>query len=145
MTVPGENQTELDYLSHQLLELYDKINSWEHSVVKGSGLSPSQMHAIEVIGHRQDMRMKELAERLGITTGTLTVTVDKLEKKGLVARKPHQHDRRSWLISLTESGHRIFRQHDRFHLDFTKDISADLNTQDIETLSKLLSRVLARM
>ena len=89
--------------------------------------------------------MKELAERLGITTGTLTVTVDKLEKKGLVARKPHQHDRRSWLISLTESGHRIFRQHDRFHLDFTKDISADLNTQDIETLSKLLSRVLARM
>jgi len=145
MTAPGDNQSELEHLSHQLLELYDKINSWEHSVVKGSGLSPAQMHAIEVIGHRQDMRMKELAERLGITTGTLTVTVDKLEKKGLVLRKPHQHDRRSWLISLTESGRRIFSQHDRFHLDFTKDISADLNGEEVETLSTLLSRVLARM
>lgn len=46
--------------------------------------------------------MKELAERLGVTTGTLTVAVDKLEKPGLVERKPHDTDRRSYFVILTD-------------------------------------------
>ena len=135
----------VEELSHQLLEFYDKINSWEHSVVKGSGLSPAQMHTIEVIGHQQDMRMKELAERLGITTGTLTVAVDKLEKKGLVERKPHHSDRRSWLVVLTPKGQAAFAQHDRFHNDFTKDISEGLSNTEITMFSSLLSKLLVRM
>lgn len=127
------------------MEFYDKISSWEHSVVRGSGLSPAQMHAIEVIGHRQDIRMKELAERLGVTTGTLTVAVDKLERKGLVIRKPHLHDRRSLLVALTEKGTMVFAQHDRFHSDFTEDISAGLNSDEVLQLSTLLNKVLDRM
>ncbi len=69
-------------LSQMIIEFYDKISSWEHEVVKKSGLSPAQMHAIEIVGHHQKLRMKELAEKMGgITTGTLTVMVDRLEKK----------------------------------------------------------------
>ena len=74
----------LEKLSHQLAEFYDKMASWEHSIVKDSGLSPAQMHTVEIIGHNQNMRMKELDERLGVTTGSLTVGVDKLEKLGNV-------------------------------------------------------------
>jgi len=137
--------SDLLHLSHQLVEFFDKINSWENSVVRGSGLSPAQMHAIEVIGHHQDMRMKELAERLGVTTGTLTVAVDKLEKKGLVARRPHQRDRRSWLVSLTEKGEAAYLRHDRFHRDFTEDISSGLTSSEIRQFSELLANLLARM
>ena len=132
-------------LSHQLVEFYDKISSWEHSVVKDSGLSPAQMHTIEVIGHQQDLRMKELAERLGVTTGTLTVAVDKLEKMGMVERKPHEHDRRSWLVVLTDRGAKMFEQHHRFHEEFTREISSGLSPDEIETLFKLIGTVLKRM
>ena len=137
--------SDLTHLSHQLREFFDKIHSWENSVVRGSGLSPAQMHAIEVIGHHQDMRMKERAERLGVTTGTLTVAVDKLEKKGLVTRKPHQRDRRSWLVSLTAKGETIFTGHDRFHQEFTEEISAGMSAGEIAQLSGLLGKLLARM
>lgn len=99
----------IETLSHQLIELYDKVSSWEHSVVKDSGLSPAQMHTIEVIGHRKNLRMKELAERLGVTTGTLTIGVDNLEKLGLVARKPHDTDRRSYFVVLTDKGEKMLR------------------------------------
>ncbi len=140
---PQKSSTER--LSQQLVEFYDKINSWECSVVRGSGLSPAQVHTIEVIGHQQNMRMKELAERLGITTGTLTVAVDKLEKKGLVIRKPHEHDRRSWLVALTEKGQITFAQHHRFHNDFTEEISAGLTHEEVTQLSHLIAKLLARM
>lgn len=134
----------VDLLSHQFTEFYDKIASWEHSIVKDSGLSPAQMHTIEVIGHNQGMRMKELAQRLGVTTGTLTVGIDKLEKMGLVARKPHESDRRSWLIVLTDEGTSMYEQHHRFHQEFTDEISRDLTDQQINTLSELLQIVLKR-
>ncbi len=101
----------LEVLSHQLTEFYDKMASWEHSIVKDIGLSPAQMDTVEVVGHNQNMRMKELAEGLGVTTGTLTVGVDKLENLGLVERKPHESDRRSWLIVLTDCGKRMYEKH----------------------------------
>lgn len=135
----------IETLSNQLVELYDKISSWEHSVVKDSGLSPAQMHTIEIIGHRKNLRMKELAEKLGVTTGTLTIGVDKLEKLGLVTRKPHNTDRRSYFVVLTEKGEEIFEEHHRFHGDFTSEISSELSNDELEMLTKLLGKLLEKI
>lgn len=132
-------------LSKKFMEFYDKLSSWEHSVVKDSGLSPAQMHTIEVIGHHQDLMMRELADRLGITTGTLTVAVDRLEKLGMVMRKPHEHDRRSWLIVLTDQGKSMYEQHNRYHEELTKEISHELSDQEIETITRLLGLIVERM
>lgn len=135
----------LEILSHQLAEFYDKMASWEHSIVKDSGLSPAQMHTVEILGHNQDMRMKELAERLGVTTGTLTVGVDKLEQLGLVERKPHKKDRRSWLIVLTDKGKKMYEQHHKFHQQFTNEISRDLTIEQIQILTEHLNIILKRL
>lgn len=129
----------------QFMEFFDKLSSWEHSVVKDSGLSPAQMHTIEVIGHHKTMMMRELADRLGITTGSLTVAIDRLEKLGMVERKPHQHDRRAWLIVLTVDGTKMYKQHNKFHEEFTREISQDLSTKEIESLTFLMKTVLRRM
>ena len=135
----------LEVLSHQLAEFYDKMASWEHSVVKDSGLSPAQMHTVEIIGHNQNMRMKELAERLGVTTGSLTVGIDKLEKLGLVERKPHESDRRSWLIVLTDDGKQMYEQHHKYHQEFTNEISRDLALEKIDNLTNYLNTILKRL
>ncbi|NNK96096.1 MAG: MarR family transcriptional regulator [Desulfobacterales bacterium] len=132
-------------LSHKFMEFYDKLSSWEHSVVKESGLSPAQMHTIEVIGHHQNLMMRELADRLGITTGTLTVAVDRLEKLGMVMRKPHEHDRRAWLVVLTKQGKKMYEQHNKYHEEFTQEISHDLTNKEIKTLFQLMDRILQRM
>ncbi len=141
----GEELMSLEVLSHQLAEFYDKMASWEHSIVKDSGLSPAQMHTVEIIGHNQNMRMKELAERLGVTTGTLTVGVDKLEKLGLVERKPHESDRRSWLIVLTDEGKEMYEQHHKYHQEFTNEISRDLTLEQINNLTEQLNLILKRL
>jgi DNA-binding MarR family transcriptional regulator len=132
-------------LSQKFMEFYDKLSSWEHLVVKDSGLSPAQMHTIEVIGHHKNLMMRELADRLGITTGTLTVAVDRLEKLSMVKRMPHEHDRRSWLIVLTEKGKQMYEQHNKHHEEFTQEIAHDLTNKEIETLYQLMDRVLQRL
>lgn len=133
-------------LSDKLVEFYDKMAQWEMAVVKErTELTPSQMHTLEVIGTYKTMKMCDLAVRLGITTGTLTIGIDKLEQKGLVARKPHDSDKRVLLIVLTGRGHDVFEQHHKFHYRFTEEIVHDLPETEIEQFFLTLSKIVKRM
>lgn len=131
-------------LSQLLLEFYEKMSSWEHAVVKASGLSPAQMHAVEIIGHHGSLQMKDLALRIGVTTGTLTVMIDRLESMGLVKRTPHASDRRSYNTRLTAEGRHHYEDHHQRHLELTRDLTAALTVgetqQFIFSLEKLLER-----
>lgn len=128
-------------LSQIIIELYDKISSWEHAVVKKSGLSPVQMHAVEIIGHHASLRMKELAEKMGITTGTLTVMVDRLERNGLVIRQPHPTDRRSYVIVLTDLGRELFEEHHQMHCLLTAELTASFSDDEMDSLKGYLERL----
>ncbi len=136
---------DIQTLAHDIVEFYEKLSSWEHAVVKGSDLSPGQMHAIEIIGHEKSLRMKELAEKLGVTTGTLTVTVDNLEKKGLIERRPHETDRRSYLVGLTEKGNRYFEQHHEYHVQLTGEMMSVLSEEEAAVFGVVLKKVLGAM
>ncbi|MDZ7641751.1 MAG: MarR family transcriptional regulator [Desulfurivibrio sp.] len=118
---------ETETLTQLLIEFYEKFSSWEHGVVKESGLTLPQMHTLELLGAAGDLRMTELAAKMGTTTGSLTVMVDRLEKNGLVARRPHETDRRSTRVGLTEEGARLFREHHELHTRLTQDIAAALS------------------
>jgi DNA-binding MarR family transcriptional regulator len=102
------------------------------------------MHAIEIVGHEKSLRMKDLAEKLGVTTGTLTVTVDKLENKALIERKPHETDRRSYRIVLTDAGKKHFAQHHEFHLKLTKEMASILTPEELKTFEFVLKKILTQ-
>jgi MarR family transcriptional regulator, 2-MHQ and catechol-resistance regulon repressor len=46
----------------------------------------------------------ELVERIGITSGSVTAALDRMERKGLVARADSATDRRSRVVTLTSAG-----------------------------------------
>jgi len=131
-------------LSHQLVELYDKLSSWEQDVVKNSGLSTAQMHTIEMVGHSGSLQMKDLAKKMGVTTGTLTVMIDRLEQQGLLQRTPHETDRRSYLIALTGKGQGLFAEHHQHHLRLTEEITATLSKKEQTLFSAVLDKILGQ-
>lgn len=131
----------LERISEKIIIFYEKISSWEQSVVKGSGISTNQMHALEIIGKYKSLRMKDMAEKMGITTGSLTVTIDRLEKQGMLKRVPHSKDRRSYLIEMTPKGEKHFRQHASFHLDFTHNILSGLTQEEVEVFERVLDKI----
>jgi DNA-binding MarR family transcriptional regulator len=128
-------------LNNLIIEFYDKLSSWEQSVVKDTGYSLAQVHTVEVLGSHGAMRMKELADRLGITTGTLTVQVDKLVKFGLIERYPHNEDRRSILVGLTTQGEELYQHHNDMHIQLTKDITRNLDEASSQVLVKCFEKM----
>jgi DNA-binding MarR family transcriptional regulator len=129
-------------LSKSIIEFYEKLSTWEEGVVKDSGLTTAQNHTIEIVGHEGAIKMKELATKLGVTTGTLTVSVDRLEKKALLQRVPHESDRRSYLIELTDKGQEIFKMHHNHHLNLTQEMMADFSEQEQLDFHKSIKKLL---
>jgi DNA-binding MarR family transcriptional regulator len=132
----------MEKLSNVVVEFYEKLSSWEHSVVKDTGLTLPQMHTIEVLGSSEPMRMKELAEKMGITTGTLTVNIDKLVKLGYVVRKPNEADKRSCYVALSDEGEEIYSRHHALHLELTEEILSELTPEEGQLLEKLLTKAM---
>lgn len=77
------------------------------AVFAGSvGLSALEFNALMRVGEGTDLTPKLLATHLDITTGAVTAMTDRMVQAGLVARTPNPGDRRSLLLTLTETGRR---------------------------------------
>ena len=128
-------------LTDELLLFFNSFSSWESSVIRSSDLSVSEAHAIEALGQHGTMNMKSLAGKLGVTTGTTTVTVDRLESKEYARRTSTKEDRRVNLISLTEKGKKAFAEHHRFHLNLTEQMSACLSEEELKQLLDIIKKI----
>ncbi|WP_315905029.1 MarR family winged helix-turn-helix transcriptional regulator [Vibrio fluvialis] len=131
----------LTELNNLITEFYDKMSSWELSVVKETGYSLAQIHTLEVLGSHGTMRMKELANRLSITTGTLTVQVEKLVQAGLIERQSLEGDRRSIVVDLTEQGQSVYREHNALHIALTQDLTRHFTEQQHQALVQMLTQM----
>jgi DNA-binding MarR family transcriptional regulator len=101
-----------------MLDIFDKILVTEElALSKGyfKDLSVAEMHTLESIGLYEAKTMSETAAALGVTTGTLTVAVDRLVRKNYVQRRRDDHDRRVVRVQLTRQGKLAYRMHHKFH------------------------------
>ncbi|MFB2582723.1 MarR family winged helix-turn-helix transcriptional regulator [Herbiconiux sp. P15] len=77
---------------------------------------------------------KDLANRLGITSASVTVLLDRLEKRGLAARTPNPEDRRGLRLSVTEEGLNVVASHDDPEL--VSGVFAALGADDAQLLER---------
>ena len=131
-------------MAENLVSIFEKVLvAEEKSLQKGyfSNLSLAEMHPLDAIGPYESRTMTETAQILGITVGTLTVSVDRLVKKGFVARRRDEEDRRVVRISLTRDGKLAARMHGKFHKVLAKHILEPYTDEEQELLLSLVKEV----
>lgn len=127
-----------------LLDIYDKILVTEEKALsKGifKDISVAEMHTLEGIGLYGNRTMSETAATLGITTGTLTVAIDKLVRKGYVERNRDLNDRRVVRIQLTKKGKLAYRMHGKFHKLLVERLTTPLDDQERRVLLQTLTEI----
>ncbi len=69
-------------------------------------LTFSRYEALALLSFARDrgMAMARMGERLQVHPTSVTSTIDRLERDGLVTRSPHPDDRRATLVQLTDDG-----------------------------------------
>lgn len=128
-------------LNEVLVKLFREINTIEEKELKSGeykDLTVNDMHVIEAIDRGEPKNMSSVAKALSVTTGTLTISVNGLVKKGYVSRTRSEEDRRVVLISLTEKGCRAYLRHQNFHQEMIDAIIKDLTEEEQFILGKAL-------
>ena len=105
-------------MSEALVRIFENVVLTEEKSLQAgyfNDLSIAEMHTLTAIGPYDARTMTNTAEDLGITTGTLTVAIDRLVKKGYVHRERDKRDKRIVRISLTHNGKLACRMNSKFH------------------------------
>jgi len=75
----------------------------------------SDFGVLEALLHKGPLTVKQLGEKVLLTSGSMTAAVDRLIKRGLVTRCDDTKDRRARIIQLTDVGKELiseaFTQH----------------------------------
>ncbi|WP_157970653.1 MarR family winged helix-turn-helix transcriptional regulator [Nakamurella deserti] len=87
-----------------------------------TGLDLRQTQAISYLHTRGPMGQSDLAEALGLNTGSVTSLVDRLEAHSIAQRTPHPTDRRRFVVELTRGGREIADRSTDFMLGAFADI-----------------------
>jgi DNA-binding MarR family transcriptional regulator len=100
-TAPARAQVEADILDAVVRMIAGAI-LYSHEVAEKTGLGPSDAQFLTLLQVHGPLTPGRLAELSGLTTGTVTGVVDRLERAGYVRRDRALDDRRKVIVSRVE-------------------------------------------
>jgi MarR family 2-MHQ and catechol resistance regulon transcriptional repressor len=110
--------------------------------IAGLEMCGSDFAALEALLHKGPLPVNEIGKKVLLTSGSITVAVDRLEKKDLVERRAHGTDRRARIVHLTKVGRRLIT---RVYADHAADMErlafASLTNAERRTLINLLKKI----
>jgi DNA-binding MarR family transcriptional regulator len=98
--------------------------------------------ALRRAGPPYQRSQRALMDALQLTSGTISVRIDRLEREGIVERAPDPGDQRGVLVRLTEKGLRLFDQVTPLHLANEDRLLSALSQEQREQLASLLRTLL---
>lgn len=132
-----------DVLNDLLVDMFNQILTLEENFLKEREieLSMSEVHTLEAIDKSVGKTMGEVAKRLRITQGTLTVNINRLTNKGYVYRVQDEKDRRIYRLKLTDKSRSVLNTHEIFHGKMIDQLVSKLSLNEKELLVESLSQL----
>lgn len=75
----------------------------------------SEIHIIQLVGDRGEVFISEISRLIGVTKGTISQIVKRLETKGLAKKFVDENNNTRQLVRLTAKGMTAYRAHCEYH------------------------------
>ena len=138
------------------MTLFGRLNEAAERVMRehinplfaGAGLQAGEFDVLATLrrsGVPYQLSPTRLYEATMISSGGMTDRLDRLERAGLVVRRPDPRDRRGKLIVLTDRGKRLVDETLARHVANEERLLLSLTRAEQETLSALLGKLIAAL
>ncbi|MFD4247222.1 MarR family winged helix-turn-helix transcriptional regulator [Streptomyces sp. NPDC058525] len=110
------------------------------------GISRGEFDVIATLrrsGAPYTLSPRQLSATLMLTTGGMTGRLDKLEKAGLLCRRPDPHDRRGLQVTITDRGLALIDEAVTAGLEVQRAALRGLSEEETAVLTGLLRKLLA--
>lgn len=106
-----------------------------------AGISHGYRNVIFHLSRHDDLTQSELTRMAHLSAPSVSVTVDKMERDGLVERRADEHDGRQSRISLTEAGREADKRMHEIMRDTESSALGGLDEDELTELKKLLVKL----
>src|SRR5438132_12190574 len=92
-----------------LWKTFDAMRDYAAGNIASLGLGLSDFAVLEVLLHKGPTPVNAIGSRIRLTSGSISVAIDRLEAKRLVERRNDPADRRSHVVHLTPEGRKLIQ------------------------------------
>ena len=124
-----------------LARCYRALSQIAERSIEDAGLCLTDFAALEALLHKGPLTITEIQGKVLLASGSMTAAVDRLEKKGLVVRRPAPIDRRAKVLDLTPEGRRVVEKAFRRHAVELESAMAVLKPSEKRQLRGLLKKL----
>lgn len=108
--------------------------------IRKHGLSLTEFAVLELLYHKGEVPLQQIAGKILLTSGSITYVADKLEAKGIIQRKPCKNDRRVTYAAITNKGEELFHSIFPDHAHFIQTALSSLTAEEKQTAIALIKR-----
>jgi len=118
------------------------VDDFDREVARLLGINTTDARCLEIlIQEASGVTPRELADGLGLTTGSATTMLDRLEKAGYITRSPHPSDRRKLLVHATATAReRAFELIGPLVDEGERTLLSRYSTKQLELITEFLTR-----
>ena len=124
-----------------LARAHGSIVDYIEDSMNAQGLGVSDFMVLEVLLHKGPLTISAIGEKVLLASASMTSAIDRLERRGLVARRNCASDRRVRYVDLTDCGkafiEEIFARHE---VDLEK-VTAALSEEERNTMYEGLKKL----
>ena len=124
-----------------LLKTFHALNTHAQQSIGQTQLGDSEFRILEALLHKGPLPVNALGPKVWLTPGSISIAVDRLVRKGLVARRDDPGDRRVRRVELTAAGRTLITAGFRGHAAAMEQAVSILSTQERLTLLRLLKKL----
>jgi DNA-binding MarR family transcriptional regulator len=97
-------------IMQSLRRIFKAVQDYSHEISDRFGVTGPQLWALKTISQNESLALSDLSKRMCLHPSTITGLIDRLEKKGYVARNRDQVDRRMISVQLTPKGKNVTKK-----------------------------------
>ncbi len=117
------------------------VESYAKASIVDLEMCGSDFAILEALLHRGALPVNEIGRKVLLTSGSITVAVDRLEAKGLVERRASANDRRAKIVHLTSEGRKLIKRIFTQHAADMERLAFELSAGERATLIRLLKKI----
>jgi MarR family 2-MHQ and catechol resistance regulon transcriptional repressor len=124
-----------------LMKAYRALLVHAQANIRELDLGDSDFFVLEVLFHKGTLPVNTIGQKVHLTSGSISVAVDRLVSRGLVERLQNVQDRRVRLVQLTEAGRQLIESAFKKHADAMERAAAALSPAQRSDLMVLLKQL----
>src|SRR3954467_9704247 len=124
-----------------LMKAFRSVQRHAEASIASLDLGLSDFVVLEMLLHKGPMKVNDIGRKVDLTSGSITIAVDRLQARGLVSREINREDSRSRIVQLTAKGRTLIRTAFEAHSARMEKAASGLNTKERTELVALLKKL----